>query len=145
MNPKKIYKNLVKLYPNGQMEFKEITNGMVRISALDDSYQYFDNEVDLFIDIFNPEKTIIMSFFFNKINPTFEALQLVNNYNVNRTLSKAYIFETNSGDNYLKIEFLFTPIENERLALDKIVGAIENLTYDDTLKDLQPLINLTYN
>lgn len=145
MNPKKIYKNLVKLYPNGQMEFKEITNGMVRISALDDSYQYFDNEVDLFIDIFNPEKTIIMSFFFNKINPTFEALQLVNNYNANRTLSKAYIFETNSGDNYLKIEFLFTPIENERLALDKIVGAIENLTYDDTLKDLQPLINLTYN
>lgn len=145
MNPKKIYKNLVKLYQNGQMEFKEITKGMIRISALDDSYQYFDDDVILFIDMFNPENTIIVSFIFNKINPTFEALQLINNYNVNQTLSKAYIFEDKSGINYLKIEFLFETIENDKLALDKIVGVIENLTYDDTLKDLQPLINLTHN
>lgn len=144
MNPKKIYKNLVKLYPNGQMQFKEITKGMVRISALDDSYQYFDDDVLLFIDMFNPENTIVVSFIFDKINPTFEALQLINNYNTNQTLSKAYIFEENSGINYLKIEFLFETIESDKLALDKIVGVIENFTSDETLKDLQPLTNLTY-
>lgn len=144
MNPKKIYKNLVKLYQNGQMEFKEITKGMIRISALDDSYQYFDDDVILFVDMFNPENTIIVSFIFDKINPTFEALQLINNYNVNQTLSKAYIFEDKSGINYLKIEFLFETIENDKLALDKIVGVIENLTSEETLKDLQPLTNLTY-
>lgn len=144
MNPKKIYKKLVKLYPNGQMEFKEITKGMVRISALDDSYQYFDDDVILFIDMFNPENAIIVSFIFDKINPTFEALQLINNYNVNQTLSKAYIFEDNSEINYLKIEFLFDTIKNDKLALDKIVGVIENFTSDENLKDLQPLTNLTY-
>ena len=144
MNPKKIYKNLIKLYPNGQMEFKEITKGMVRISALDDSYQYFDDDVILFIDMFNPENAIIVSFIFDKINPTFEALQLINNYNVNQTLSKAYIFEDNSEINYLKIEFLFDTIKNDKLALDKIVGVIENFTSDENLKDLQPLTNLTY-
>ena len=144
MNPKKIYKNLVKLYQNGQMEFKEITKGMIRISALDDSYQYFDDDVILFIDMFNPENTIIVSFIFDKINPTFKALQLINNYNVNQTLSKAYIFEDKSGINYLKIEFLFETIENDKLALDKIVGVIENLTSEETLKNLQPLTNLTY-
>lgn len=144
MNPKKIYKNLIKLYPNGQMEFKEITKGMIRISALDDSYQYFDDDVILFIDMFNPENTIIVSFIFDKINPTFEALQSINNYNVNQTLSKAYIFEDKSGINYLKIEFLFDTIKNNKLALDKIVGVIENFTSDENLKDLQPLTNLTY-
>lgn len=144
MNPKKIYKNLVKLYPNGQMEFKEIEKGLVRISALDDSYQYFDDDVILFIDMFNPENAIIVSFIFDKINPTFEALQLINNYNVNQTLSKAYIFEDKSGNNYLKIEFLFDTIKKDKLALDKIVGVIENFTSDENLKDLQPLTNLTY-
>lgn len=145
MNPKKIYKNLVKLYPEYKFEFKQCDKDQVIISTYISSEEHFDDDVSLDINVFKSKQTIFMSFLFDKINPTFEALQLINNFNANQPHSKAYIEEMSSGENYLNITYLFTSLKSTKLALYNIIGAIYDVTSDTTLEDLQPLINLTYN
>lgn len=144
MNPKKIYKNLVKLYPEYKFKFKQCDKDQVIISTYISSEEHFDDDVSLDINVFKSKQTIFMSFLFDKINPTFEALQLINNFNANQPHSKAYIEEMRSGDNYLNITYLFTSLKSTKLALYNITGAIYDLTLDTTLEDLQPLTNLTY-
>ena len=144
MNPKKIYKNLVKLYPEYEFEFKQRDKDQVIISTYISSEEHFDDDVSLDINVFKSKQTIFMSFLFDKINPTFEALQLINNFNANQPHSKAYIEEMRSGDNYLNITYLFTSLKSTKLALYNIIGAIYDVTSDTTLEDLQPLTNLTY-
>lgn len=144
MNPKKIYKNLVKLYPEYEFEFKQRDKDQVIISTYISSEEHFDDDVSLDINVFKSKQTIFMSFLFDKINPTFEALQLINSFNANQPHSKAYIEEMRSGDNYLNITYLFTSLKSTKLALYNIIGAIYDVTSDTTLEDLQPLTNLTY-
>lgn len=145
MNPKKIYKNLVKLYPEYEFEFRQRDKDQATISTYISSEEHFDDDVSLDIDVFKSKQTVFMSFLFDKINPTLETLQLINNYNANQPHSKAYIEEMSSGENYLNITYLFTSLKSNKLALYNIIGAIYDVTSDTTLEDLQPLINLTYN
>lgn len=122
---------------------KNLTDDKVEITASIVAEKYFDDSISVRIVAYK-SGTCHVFLVFDKLDPTFENYDLINEYNDNSSFLSAYISQKNGGK-YLELHGSSLDAPNTQVLCDTICYFINEALNDKLLKYLQPLTNNTYS
>ncbi len=143
MNFRKIYKMLCEHYDTIEFAIVGETKEQMMINAFFTLPEYFDDQLELRLVI---NDNFAVQWVFDKMDPTLENYQKINDFNKNSIFYKAYLVEEEDGThtNYLLLDCANLGYHNEKEMFAGIVHYIELLLDSSTLPFLQALTKSTY-
>ncbi len=141
--------NLAKLKGLIQSEYNGITfteksrtEDKVEITADIVAKKYFDDGITVRIVAYK-SGTCHVFLVFDELDPTFENLKLINEYNDHSSFLSAYISQKDGGQ-YLELHGSSMDAPDEKVLSETIAYFINEALNEKLLKYLQPLTNRTY-
>ena len=119
-----------------QEETKESLTLHSQITAKD----YFNNSIYFRLVVFS-SGTLHMFLTFDEIERTYDNLYLINNFNAENPWFRAYISNINDKD-YLELHYASVALEKEAEVIDSFGFLLNDLLNENTLKYLQPILNV---
>ena len=142
--------NLKELVGNIQSQFSGIsfteksrTDDKVEITANIVAEKYFDDGIAVRVVAYK-SGTCHVFMVFDKLDPTFENLSLINEYNDHSSFLSAYISQKNGGK-YLELHGSSMDAPDAKILADTISYFINELLNEKLLQYLQPITKRTYN
>ena len=134
---------LVQSQFNGiSFEQKEFSADKAVITANIVAEKYFDDGILVRIVAYK-SGTCHVFMIFDKLDPTYENLQLINEYNDHSSFLSAYISQKDGGQ-YLELHGSSMDAPDEKVLSETIAYFINEALNEKLLKYLQPLTNRTY-
>ena len=141
--------NLAKLKGLIQKEYNGITfteksrtEDKVEITAEIVAKKYFDDDIAVRIVAYK-SGTLHVFMVFDKLDPTFENYNLINEYNDHSSFLNCYISQKNGGK-YLELHGSCLNLPDEKAVADAASYYINELLNEKLLQHLQPLSKRTY-
>ena len=121
---------------------KSRTEDKLEITASIEAKKYFDDGISVRIVAYK-SGTCHVFMVFDKLDPTFENYDMINNYNDHSSFLAAYISQKNGGK-YLELHGSSMDAPNAKVLADTIVYFINELLNEKLLPHLQPITKRTY-
>ena len=121
---------------------KSRTEDKVEITAEIVAKKYFDDGITLRIVAYK-SGTCHVFMVFDKLDPTFENYEMINNYNDHSSFLNAYISQKNGGK-YLELHASSLDLPDEKALCSVICYFINEVLNEKLLVYLQPITKRTY-
>ena len=143
MNFKRLFSLVSKSFPNIGFEVKRMEKDVLEITASIYASDYFDDHMYCQIIVYN-SGSMHFILTFDKLDPTLENYELINQFNDNLSWFKAYISEKDSGNRFFELHYAAIGEAYEKAIADAISFLLEELLDDNTMKYLKPIVDKTY-
>ena len=142
MNLRKLFDRVTKDWSNLGFALDQFGKDKLVMSAEIVAKDYFDDNVYCKIVAYDNGCLHVM-FTFDKLDPSLENYNLINEFNDNLSWFKAYISEKDSGNKFFELPFASMGEARDKDMASTIRFLLNELLSDSTMKYLKPILEKT--